>query len=229
MMTRRFRVKGADAMSSIWLKIAGIAVLAVVVLIVVGRFKSDKPSAGPAASTESRQAEKPRTFYDMADRDKQFATAPKPAENQPVAQPVPAATPPAPQPAQPPAPVPAQPVAAGVVLPSSITKTTTLYFKRLSEEDEIAAEQLLPWTATTRSIGRLPMMGTYGLTVRSCRDILSRWPDSKYAFRAKQILEDVSNSPRAAGQNITPQELDISKFLKPRPGTEKINVEPVRQ
>jgi hypothetical protein len=216
-------------MNSIWLKIAGIAVLAVVVLVVVGRFQSDKPSAGPAAPTASPQAEEPRTFYDVAERDKQFATAPKPVESQPVQQQPPAPAAPAPQPVQPPAPAPAQPVAAGVVLPSSITKTTTLYFKPLSEEDEIAAEQLLPWTATTRSIGRLPMMGTYGLTVRSCRDILSRWPDSKYAFRAKQILEDVSTSPRAAGQNITQQELDISKFLKPRPGTEKIDVEPVRR
>jgi hypothetical protein len=216
-------------MSSIWLKIAGIAVLAVVVLIVVGRFKSDKPSAGSAAPTESQQAEKPRTFYDVAERDKQFATAPKPAEAQPVEPEPPAATPLAPQPAQPPAPAPAQAVASGVVLPSSITKTTTLYFKPLSEEQDIAAQQLLPWASTSRSIGRLPMMGTYGPTVRTCRDILSRWPESKYAFRAKQILEDISNSPRAAGQNITQQELDISKFLKPRPGTEKIDVEPVRR
>jgi hypothetical protein len=227
MMTRRFRVKGADAMSSIWLKIAGIAVLAVVALVVVGRFKSDKPSARPAAPTESQQAEKPRTFYDVAERDKQFATAPKPAENQPVEQPAPAATPPAP-PAQPPAPAPAQPVAGGVVLPSSITKTTTLYFKPLSAEEDVAAQQLLPWAQTSRSIGRLPMM-SYGPMVRACRDILTRWPDSVYAFRAKQMLEDISTSSRVGGFNITQQEMDISRFLKPRQGTQAVKVEPVQR
>jgi hypothetical protein len=217
-------------MNSIWLKIAGIAVVAVIVLVVVGRFKSDKPSSTSATPTESKQSEKPKTFYDMADRDKQFAQAPKPAESQLVEQQPSVATPPAPQPVQPPVQAPAQPaVAGGVVLPSSITQKTTLYFKPLSEEDEIAAEQLLPWAATTRSIGRLPMMSSYVMTVRTCRDILSRWPDSRYAFRAKQILEDISTSSRATSSHITPQEMDISKFLKPRQGAEPVPVEPVQR
>ncbi|MCL5281366.1 MAG: hypothetical protein M1376_15820 [Planctomycetes bacterium] len=215
-------------MSSIWLKIAGIAVLAVVVIVVVGRFQSDKPAAGPAAPAESRSAERPRTFSDMADRDKQFATAPKPTEDQPVEQQPAVVTPPAPPPSQPPAPAPAQPVAGGVVLPSSITKTTTLYFKPLSEEDDIAAQQLLPWAATGRSIGRLPMM-SYGPMVKACRDILTRWPDSSYAFQAKRMLEDISTSSRVGGFNITPQEMDISRFLKPRQGTQAIRVEPVQR
>jgi len=215
-------------MSSIWLKIAGIAIIAVVVIVVVGRFKSDKPSAGPATPTESRQAERPRTFSDMADRDKQFAQAPRPTEAQPVEQQPPAATPPAPQPAQPPVQAPAPPVVSSVVLPSSITKTTTLYFKPLSEEDDIAAQQLLPWAQTGRSIGRLPMM-SYGPMVRACRDILTRWPESAYAFRAKQMLEDISTSSRVGGFNITQQEMDISRFLKPRQGTQAVKVEPVQR
>jgi hypothetical protein len=215
-------------MNSIWLKIAGVAVLVIVVVVVAGRFQSDKPAAGPAAPTETRQPEGTRTFADVAERDRQFATAPKPAEVQPVEQPVPVATPPAPQPAQPPAPAPAQPAAGGVVLPSSITKTTTLYFKSLSEEDDVAAQQLLPWAQTGRSIGRLPMM-SYGPMVRACRDILTRWPDSSYAFRAKQMLEDISTSSRAGGFNITAQEMDISRFLKPRQGTQAVKVEPVQR
>ncbi len=214
-------------MNSIWLKIAGLAVLVVVVIVVVGRFQSDKPAAGPAAPTESRPAERPRTFADMAERDKQFATAPKPAADQPVEQQPPVATPPAPQPSQPPAPTPAQPVAGGVVLPSSITKTTTLYFKPLEEEDDIAAQQLLPWVATGRSLGRLPMV-QYGLMVKACRQAQERWPDSVYAFRAKQALEEISER-YAANYNITPQELDISRFLKPRQGTQAVRVEPVQR
>jgi len=213
-------------MGSIWLKIAGIAVLAVVVLVVVGRFKSDKPAS--SAPPASGQSEKNKTFAQVAERDKQFATAPKPAEDQPVEQPAPVATPPAPQPPQPPAPAPAQPVAGGVVLPSSITKTTTLYFKPLSEEEDIAAQQLLPWAQTSRSIGRLPMM-SYGPMVRACRDILTRWPESAYAFRAKQMLEDISTSSRVGGFDIKPQEMDISRFLKPRQGTQAVKVEPVQR
>ena len=214
-------------MNSIWLKIAGIAVAAIVVIVVVGRFQSDKPAAGPATPTESKQAEKQRTFYDMAERDKQFAQAPKPAETQPVEPQPPVAAPPAPQPSQPPVQAPAQPVASGVVLPSSITKTTTLYFKPLSEEDDIAAQQLLPWVAAGRSIGRLPMV-QYGLMVKACRQAQERWPDSVYAFRAKQALEEIYER-YAANYKITLQELDISRFLKPKQGTQAIRVEPVRR
>ena len=213
-------------MSSIWLKVAGIAVLAIVVIVVVGRFQSDKPASSTAP--ESRRSEKNKTFDQVAERDKQFATAPKPAETQPVEEQAPAATPPAPQPVQPPVPAPAQPAAGGVVLPSSITKTTTLYFKPLGEEDDIAAQQLLPWAQTGRSIGRLPMM-SYGPMVKACRDILTRWPESTYAFRAKQMLEDISTSSRVGGFNITPQEMDISRFLKPRQGTQAVKVEPVQR
>jgi len=209
-------------MNSIWLKIAGVAVVAIIVVVVVGRFQSDKPSPASSTSTESKQAEKPKTFYDMAERDKQFAQAPKPAESQPVEQP-PVAAPPA---AQPPVQAPPQPAIGGVRLPSNITQTTTLYFKPLSEEDDIAAQQLLPWAATGRSIGRLPMM-SYGPMVKACRDIQTRWPDSSYAFQAKRMLEEIYERHGAAF-TITPQEMDITRFLKPRPGTQAVKVEPVR-
>ncbi len=82
-------------MNTIWLKIAAAAVAVVIAIIVVGRFSSDKPApSGP---------EKQKTFYDMADRDKQFNEPPKPVE-EPPAQPV---QEPAPQPAPQPEPQPA--------------------------------------------------------------------------------------------------------------------------
>jgi hypothetical protein len=95
------------------------------------------------------------------------------------------------------------------------------------EEDDIAAQQLLPWVATGRSLGRLPMV-QYGLMVKACRQAQERWPDSVYAFRAKQALEEISER-YAANYNITPRELDISRFLKPRQGTQGIRVEPVQR
>jgi hypothetical protein len=210
-------------MSSIWVKIAGAAVVIVLVIVILGRFGGDKPASEPAA--------KDKTFYDMAERDKQFNEEPK-AVSEPPAEPAqqPAAEPQAPpeQPAQQTTPPAQEPVAQapGVLLPSNITRPTTLHFKPLSEDDDIAAQQLLPYATAGRSIGRLPMV-QYGLMVKACRQIEERWPDSWYAFRAKQMLEEISER-YAANYKITPQELDISRFLRPRQGTEPRTVEPVR-
>lgn len=211
-------------MNSIWVKIAGAAVVIVLVIVVLGRFTGEKPESGPP------QEEK--TFYDSADRDKQFGEAPKPAEPAPEPVQEPAADAQAQTPAEQPAEQASEPVqqptaqASGVVLPRSITKPTTLYFIPLEETDQIAAEQLLPWAVANRSIGRLPMM-QYGMMVKACRDILQRWPESWYAFRAKQMMEEVSQ--RHAQYNITPEELDISRYLKSRRGAEPFTVEPVQQ
>ncbi|MEN6575143.1 MAG: hypothetical protein ABFD90_02280 [Phycisphaerales bacterium] len=210
-------------MSSIWVKIAGVAVAAVVVIVVLGRLGGDKPVSEPV--------EKDKTFYDMADRDKQFNEEPKPVEQPPAE---PAQQPAAEAQAQPeqPAPVPAQEPAAqvpGVVLPSSITQATTLYFKPLSEEDDIAAQQLLPYATAGRSIGRLPVV-QYGLMMKAVGQIEQRWPDSWYCFRAKQMMEEIAqySDRNAQTYKITPERLDITKFLKPRQGTEPRTVEPVR-
>jgi len=201
---------------SIWVKIAGAAVVVVLVIIVLGRFTG--------STSEPSPAENDKTFYDMADRDKQFGQAPKPAE--PVPEPVqqPAGEVQVQTPGQEPQPTVS---VAGVVLPSSITRPTTLHFIPLDETEDVAAQQLLPWAVAGRSIGRLPMM-QYGPMVKACRDILQRWPDSWYAFRAKQMLEEISER-HGAQYNIMPQELDISRFLKPRRGTEPATVEPVRR
>ncbi|MBP8910923.1 MAG: hypothetical protein KBI32_05405 [Phycisphaerae bacterium] len=203
-------------MDSIWVKIAGAAVVVVLVIIVLGRFTG--------STSEPSPAENDKTFYDMADRDKQFGQAPKPAE--PVPEPVqqPAGEVQVQTPGQEPQPTVS---VAGVVLPSSITRPTTLHFIPLDETEDVAAQQLLPWAVAGRSIGRLPMM-QYGPMVKACRDILQRWPDSWYAFRAKQMLEEISER-HGAQYNIMPQELDISRFLKPRRGTEPATVEPVRR
>ena len=216
-------------MNSIWLKIAGVAVVAVVVIVVAGRFTSDKSASTSSAPSESKQAEKPKTFYDMADRDKQFNEAPKPVET-PSAQPI-QEPPPPPAPAQEPAPAPAQAVARppGMMYPSDLKGPAKLYFVPMSEEDDIAAQQILPYATAGRSIGRLPMV-RYGLMMKSIEQIEQRWPDSWYCFRAKQMMEEITQYSDRYAQTykITPQRLDISKFLKPRQGTEPRTVEPVR-
>lgn len=207
-------------MNTFWLKIAGVTVMAVIIIVVFGKFRSGKPTPASVRQTQSEQTEKPKTFYDMAERDRQFLEKPKAAGQQKAEQP------------QQPAPetqTPVQPAGRtpGVVLPSDIKRPTKLYFKPLGEIEDIQAQQLLPWATAGRSIGRLPIM-QYGLMVKACRQIEERWPDSWYAFRAKQMLEEIAQR-YAANYKITQQELDIRRFMKPRRGTEPRIVEPIRR
>ena len=208
-------------MNTFWLKIAGVVVAIVVVIVLISVFTSSSPapSVSPAAPTKE-QVEKPKTFYDMADRDKQFLEEPKAVSKQKTEQP---------QEPPPEAQAPQQPAGRtpGVVLPSDIKRPTRLYFKPLEEIEDIQAQQLLPWATAGRSIGRLPFL-QYGLMVKACRQVEERWPDSWYAFRAKQMLEEVAER-YAANYKITEQELDISRFIKPRRGTEPRIVEPIRR
>jgi len=87
---------------------------------------------------------------------------------------------------------------------------------------------LLPYATAGRSIGRLPVV-QYGLMNKACLQIEERWPDSWYAFRAKQMLEEITQYQDRYAQmyKITPQRLDISRFMKPRQGTEPRMVEPI--
>jgi len=213
-------------MNTIWLKLAAVAVALVVVLIVGSKFMSNDSTPAPAKS----EPEQPKTIYDMADRDKQMMEEPKPAEPEPQPEPaVEQAEQPTPSQPAPPAPAATQqpaPPASNVVLPSSITRATPMYFKPMSEMEDIEAQRLLPMATTGRSIGRLPVTH-FKLMVDACRQILQKWPDSWYAFRAKQMLEDMPERFRP-NYKVTEQELDISKFLKPRRGTEPRTVEPMR-
>jgi len=209
-------------MNTVWVKIAGIAVVIVVVVVVLGRFRSSE-SGSDSSPTASEQNDEPKTFYDMAERDKQLVEPMQPdqsevADTQETTAATPATPPPAAQAAdQPP---------SGVVLPSSITKATTLHFKPLDEIEDIEAQRLMPVVGAGRSIGRLPIT-QYGLMVQGCRQVLQRWPDSSYAFQAKRMLEEIAER-YARNYKITPEEMDISRFLKPRQGTQPYTVEPIR-
>jgi len=216
-------------MNTLWLKIAGVAIVVVAIIVVIGKFRSGRTTPAPARQTQSEQAEKPKGFYGMVDRDKQFLEEPKAAGEQKAEQPQEPVPETQTQPVQQPAQAPTQPAGRtpGVVLPSDIIKPTTLYFKPLEEMEDIQAQELLPWATTGRSLGRLPFL-QYGLMVKACRQIEERWPDSWYAFRAKQMLEEIAER-YAANYKITEQELDISRFLKPKRGTEPRIVEPIRR
>ena len=190
-------------MNTFWLKIAGLAVGVVVIIVLIGQFTSNN-APKPAEPVEG--------FYDQVEKDKEkFLTEPQaldpkkqepPLEqnqeadnkNETVAEPV--------QPVREP-PKPAEP--------------TTLYFKELSEIEKVEAEKYLNVAVPARSIGRLPTTG-FGLMVDNCRRIIQMWPDSWYAYRAQQMLIDMPERYRIR-YKVTKEEMDLSRFAKPRPGT----------
>jgi hypothetical protein len=193
--------------NTFWLKIAGLTVLAGGVIVLVSVFTS---------GTDSEPEKPEKTFYDQAEEDKEkFLAKPQPLDTQEQ----PAAAKPAQTPATtenvesvPPVPEPAKP--------------TILYFKPLSEIDSIEAERLLNVAVPGRSIGRLPMTG-FKLMVDNCRQIIRKWPDSGYAYRAKQLLADMPERYQKR-YNITKEELDVSRFAESRPGTQPFTVEESR-
>jgi hypothetical protein len=202
-------------MNTFWLKIAGLAVVVVAVIILIGVFTSSK-TAQPQT--------KERSFYDQVEKDREkFLAEPrsleeiaeepeqKPAE-QPTKQQVQEQAQEQNQQKISQTPPPTQP---NVVKPQ---EPTILYFAPLSGIDKIEAERLLNVAVPGRSIGRLPIATDYQLMVVPCREIISRWPDSWYAYRAKQLLRDMPARLRGR-YKITDEELDISEFTKQRPGT----------
>jgi len=200
-------------MNSIWLKIAGVAVVAVVVIVILGRL-GGKEGPPPAP------VEKNKTFDQMVERDRQYLREPEPVEEPLVQSAAPAEPNEAQQePAQaeeqpaPPAPAPSQVVQE---------PPTIIYVKPLGEIDKIEAERLFDVAVPGRSIGRLPMTG-YKLMVDNCRRIMERWPDSFYAYQSKRLMAELPERYQMR-YKVTEQEKDISRFLKPRPGTQPVRV-----
>jgi type IV secretory pathway VirB10-like protein len=194
-------------MNTFWLKIAGAAVAVVVAIVVVSMFTSGGPQ---------EPAPPEKTFYDQAEQDKEkFLAEPKPLENQQEAP-----SPPQPAESQTQA-APAQP-AVEPPKPAEPPKPTIAYCSVLSEEDQIEAERLLNVAAPGYSLGRLQV--GYALMMQNCRQVLSKWPDSTYAYRAKVMIIEMPERHRER-YKVTENELDLSTFAKPRPGTKPFVVE----
>ncbi len=83
-------------------------------------------------------------------------------------------------------------------------------FKKLNEIEDIQAQQLWEWVKNQRKMGRLPVMG-YGQMVKTCRDIIRRWPESEYAFYAKRALADLPERYHKM-YNITKEEIDLGNL-----------------
>ncbi len=82
-------------------------------------------------------------------------------------------------------------------------------FRQLTEEEEVGASQLFEMAMTQRKMGRLPGIG-YGQMVGYCRQIIEKYPDSEYAYKAKRILSDIPERERVR-YHITDEEIDLGQ------------------
>jgi len=194
-------------MNTFWLKIAALTVVVAVVIVLISVFSSpEKPQPLPEPTTAEPVNKPAKTFPEQVEKDKEKFLSPPKAPEQPAKNP-------AEEPVKQPVQEQNQPPAA-----KSPAQPTQLYFRPLSEIDKVEAERLLNVAVSGRSLGRLPQTG-FQLMVQTCRQIISKWPDSWYAYNAKKMLIDMPERFRER-YKITNEELDISEFEKQRPGTE---------
>ncbi|MHC4193627.1 MAG: hypothetical protein ACYSP9_05565 [Planctomycetota bacterium] len=83
-------------------------------------------------------------------------------------------------------------------------------FKELSEIERIDAEQRFNVALQHRKMGRLQGIGLRTM-VDCCRQIIERYPDSEYAFKAKRMLADIPERFRSR-YNITEEETDLGDW-----------------
>lgn len=69
-------------------------------------------------------------------------------------------------------------------------KEEPLEFAELSIEDQVQAERLFEVALMERKKGRLPGMG-YKNMVDYCREIIDKYPNSVYAYKAAKMLSEV--------------------------------------
>lgn len=150
-----------------------------------------KKRAARSAGDESKIETSPKTIYEQWEEDDKRLRA------QPELVEAPKQVSPAQQPAEP------QPV-----------ETRQPEFKKLSPEEEVQAQQKWEWVLNQRKIGRLPAMG-YKQVVDTCREIIQRWPESKYAFLTKRTLTDLPERYQKM-YDITEEEMDVGNFYKQR-------------
>lgn len=170
-------------MDSFWLKMAIFAVVVVGLIILVKVFSLSQQEIKPE-----------KTVYDVWQEDDKRLRA-KPEVQQP------AEAKQAEKAEQPQATTPA--VTAERPTPSAQPAQPT--FKKLSAEDEAAAQKLFEMALFHRKAGRLPGL-RFKKMVDYCREIIERWPDSEYAYKAKRMLADIPERYRKR-YNVTDEEI----------------------
>jgi hypothetical protein len=81
-------------------------------------------------------------------------------------------------------------------------------FEELTPEQQVDAERLFEMALAQRKMGRLPGV-SYKLMVDYCRQIIAKYPDSVYAFKARRMLGDIPQQYRKQ-YDITEEEINPS-------------------
>lgn len=171
-------------MNTFWLKLAGFAILVVGAIFLISMLTS---------GTGSKPQEPQRTIYDQWDEDDEKLRA-EPQIKEPPETTV--STQPGDQTLQQTEPV----------------KQPEPEFKQLSETDEIQAQRLFNMAVQERKMGRLPGINLgYKKMVEHCREIIQKWPESEYAFKAKRMLADIPERYHKM-YNITKDEIDLGNL-----------------
>ena len=96
--------------------------------------------------------------------------------------------------------------------PEAVVKPAKRQFKELSEIEKVDAERLFEVALQHRKMGRLPVAGGagYRTMVDCCRQIIKKYPDSVYAFKARRMLADIPQRFRAR-YKITDEEINLER------------------
>ena len=177
-------------MNTFWLKVAGVGVLAVVVLIVAGQFADgDKKETVQEEPVLSGSA----NVYEQDEKDHERLNAPIEVVSNEAA--------------------PAQVETTVEPVPSVPDPIRAPQFANLTPDQQVAADGLWQMAETQFKIGRKPMM-TFGLCVKHSRQIIQQFPGSEYAIKAKRLLNEivVMRDQYKAQYHITDEELDMGAF-----------------
>lgn len=193
-------------MDTFWLKAVGIAVVGLILLVVGTKFfGGDHASSSTGGNWVGMET---KSFTRQVEEDRERLGA----EPKPIDPPVKEA--------------PTQPVTESETQahPAELedsSKPTIIYVKPMLDFEEFEAQRLWNIAMPGRSIGRLPATG-YNLAVKGCSEIIQRWPDSKYAFMAMRLLNDIPEHRRGRAGNL---DLDMSRFYQKQPGTQPMAIE----
>ena len=83
-------------------------------------------------------------------------------------------------------------------------------FKPLSEEEKVDADRLFEMAMFHKKQGRLPGVGGNKQMVDYCRQIIQKYPDSEYAWKARRLLGTLPARFKER-YNVTDEEINPQK------------------
>lgn len=148
--------------------------IAVLTVVVVGLIVLAAVFSGPKTETAPEPEPKPKTYWQQIEQDDKKLRAEPELQQPSKAQQTP---------------TPTQTTDTQQAVEGTEPKPQ---FKELSLEDKVQAEKLFEMALAERKMGRLPGVRLgYKKMVEHCREIIERYPNSIYAFKARRMLGDI--------------------------------------